>query len=159
LANSSIASPDLFESVITSIRHQSESQPLPIAPDSPFPKSLHTILSQPSTSNSSDFLLPTKSASCPPPQSNYYLVEVQLNSGTTTSMGKQIHDAILGVLPNGSKLAFETEWLCKNAYRFVKNEFSQMVELELALLFELFFEAIGVQPSKFPFMKLVSMIF
>jgi hypothetical protein len=70
-------------------------------------------------------------------------------------MGQLVHDAILEVLSDHSKFEFEKEWLCKNTFRLVQKEFSQMVEVELALLFELLFQAIGINPADFPFMKLV----
>lgn len=86
----------------------------------------------------------------------YQLVKVQLNYGTTTLMGKRLHDTILNALSDRNKLEFEKEWLCKNAYRYVREEFSQMIELEIAMLFETLFEAIGINPSNFPFVNLVS---
>lgn len=121
---------------------------------SPAPKSLQAAYSQPSTSTTTSFLLPTKMNENQ--SSNHYLVRVQLDMGSTTLMGKQVHDAILSALSDRNKLEFEKEWLCKNAFRLVQNEFSQNVELEIALLFELLFEAIGINPRDFPFMNLVS---
>lgn len=148
---------DPFETVITAIRSKSENQALHSAMliDSPAPKSLRTVYSQPSTSDSfDDFVLP-KSDGIP---SNTYLVKVQLNSGTTTSMGKRVHDTILNSLSDRNKLEFEKEWLCKNTFRIVHKDSTKMIELETAALFEVFFEAIGVDPSNFPFMDLVGFL-
>lgn len=119
---------------------------------SPTPKSL-TAFSQPSTSTDEAFL-PTKHHEFQ--LNNSHLIKVKLDSGYTTLMGKRVHDAIVEALSDRNKLEFEKEWLCKNAFRFTQCEFSQMIELELAFLFELLFEAIGIDPSNFPFMSLVN---
>lgn len=149
-------SPDPFECAIITIRNQSESQPLPI--DSPAPKSLQVVYSQPTSLLPDDqFVMPIKKKSLS--TSAYQLVTVQLHSGTTTSMGKRLHDTILSSLSDRNKLEFEREWLCKNVYRYVREEFSQMIELEIAFLFESVFEAIGINPSNFPFVDLVSICF
>lgn len=148
---------DPFETVITAIRSKSENQALPsvMLVDSPAPKSLRAVYSQPSTSDPfDDFVLPKPDGI----SSNTYLVKVQLNSGTITSMGKRVHDTVLNSLSDRNKLEFEKEWLCKNTFRLVHRDSTKMIELETAALFEVLFEAIGVSPSNFPFMNLVGFL-
>lgn len=88
-------------------------------------------------------------------------LRVALELNATTMPGQKVLAAILNALrtptTNNTRLTFFALWLTRNNYRLVKREHFLMVELELALLFDALFEALGVDPYNFPMMELVSL--
>ncbi|KAI6197213.1 hypothetical protein M3Y94_01197800 [Aphelenchoides besseyi] len=143
------STPTSFDTVLAIIRN-TESQPARnSSQESPHPKVLN--LPQPSSSIA-DFVMPPLSSSGFQ-SSNYRLVEVWLDPGTTTTIGRKVYDTILESLPHSARMEFSIEWMCSNPHRSAESNYAHLIEVELAILFKLFFEGLGVDARNFPFVK------
>ncbi|KAI6229914.1 Anaphase-promoting complex subunit 1 [Aphelenchoides fujianensis] len=146
------STPTTFDTVLSIIRNP-ESQPAQSSSqESPHPKALYNEPPSPDEI----VLPPSRSSVFRPLANDLRLVEVRMDGGTTTAAGRLVFDAILRSLPECARMDFAIEWLCSNSHRVVQADFSKMIEVELSLLFKLFFETLGVDPRNFPFVREIS---
>ncbi|KAI6194639.1 Anaphase-promoting complex subunit 1 [Aphelenchoides besseyi] len=145
------STPTSFDTVLSIIRN-TESQPVRnSSQESPHPKVLN--LPHPSSSIADFVMPPLSSSGFQSSNSNYRLVEVWLDPGTTTTIGRKVYNTILESLPHPARMEFAMEWLCSNPHRSAQSNYAHLIEVELAMLFKLFFEGLGVDARNFPFVK------